>query len=475
MESISRRTLLGGLSAAVTMNGAGPRCRNAPVGEPWSRFRGPNGSGIGAGAGYPVEFGPTRNLIWRRTLPSGKSSPVLSKGLVVLTAESGESLQVFAIERQTGKALWERSIKRLRNEYKNPLNDAASSSAVVDDAENVYAFFGDFGMVSFSRAGRERWRTPMEGHSSLWGAATSPVLADSTVVLLLDGFATSSIIGFDTKSGGQKWKVERAPFRLNYSTPLVRQTAGGTCEVLAVSPNQMTSYDPATGQPRWVEPMPPGTMIGSPVLFDNDTVVAMVFSAESVPPFPVDQDGDGVIGRADIPTDPKEWQTTRTLLMIGETAGDRDGKITTAEWSAFWRGLQGKPSITAFGIGEQRGPRWSYTKGIARVATPLVYEGIVYYINNGGVLTALDGRSGEVLKVGRLEGALDNYFSSIVAADGRLYLASETGKVAVVKAGAQWSVLAVNDLDEPCYASPALSNGRVFLRTARTLFCFGTA
>jgi outer membrane protein assembly factor BamB len=414
-------------------------------------------------------------MVWRRPLPPGKSSPVLSNGLVVLTAESGDSLQVIAIERQTGKVVWERSVKRQRNEYKNPLNDAASSSVVVDDAANVYAFFGDFGMVSVDRKGRERWRSPVKAHSSLWGAATSPMLAEGTVVLLLDGFASSSIIGFDAKTGRRKWETERAPFRLNYATPLLRQTTGGRCEVLAVSPNQIAAYDPATGQPRWDEAVPPGTMIGSPVFVDNDTVVAMIVPAEAIPPFPVDHDGDGVIGQADIPTDPKEWQTTRTLRMIAESAGDRDGKITTAEWSAFWRNLQGTPSISAFRISEPRGPRWSYTKGIARVATPLVYEGIVYYINNGGILTALDGRNGAPLKVGRLEGALDNYFSSIVAAAGRLYLASEAGKVAVVKAGTDWSVLAVNDLDEPCYASPALSDGKIFLRTARTLFCFGTA
>ncbi len=262
----------------------------------------------------------------------------------------------------------------------------------------------------------------MKAHSSLWGAATSPILADGTVVLLLDGFARSSIIGFDAKTGRHKWETERAPFRLNYATPLLRHTAGGRCEVLAVSPNQIAAYDPATGQPRWDGAVPPGTMIGSPVFVDNDTVVAMI-----VP--------------ADIPADPKEWQTTRTLRMIAESAGDRDGEITTAEWSAFWRDLQGTPSISAFGISEPRGPRWSYTKGIARVATPIVYEGIVYDINNGGVLTALDGRNGALLKAGRLEGALDNYFSSIVAAAGRLYLASEAGKVAVVKAGADWSVL----------------------------------
>jgi hypothetical protein len=127
----------------------------------------------------------------------------------------------------------------------------------------------------------------------------------------------------------------------------------------------------------------------------------------------------------------------------------------------------------ATGISERRGLKWSYTKGIARVATPLHYRSIVYYINNGGILTALDGKTGAALKVGRLQGAIDNYYASPVAADGRIYLVSESGKVPVVEAGAEWAVTVVNDVDEPCYATPALSGGRVFLRTARSLYCFG--
>jgi outer membrane protein assembly factor BamB len=205
----------------------------------------------------------------------------------------------------------------------------------------------------------------------------------------------------------------------------------------------------------------------------------MVMTAENAPPFP-DKDGDGIITYADIPTDPKEWMTTRTLRMLADEFGDRDGKITKGEWASFWKQFAGKPAITATSIGApnektpQRSTRWSYGKGIAGVATPLLYRGVVYYINMGGILTALDAKTGDMLKVGRLEGAVDDYYASPVAADGRLYVTSETGKIVVVKAGADWSILACNDLDEPCYATPALSNGKIFVRTSKSLACFGT-
>lgn len=471
MNELPRRSFLGSLCGATTLlNGADRSCEPVVKGEPWSRFRGANASGISEDTGYPVDFGPARNVVWKRPFPPGKSSPVLTPERLLLTGESNDLLHVISVDRGTGRTAWQRSLRRLRNEFKNPLNDGASSSAVTD-GYNAYAFFGDFGLISFDESGRERWRSPIEARSSLWGTATSPVLAGDTVVILLDGFARSSIVGFDSKTGRRRWEIERPPFRLNYATPLVRSSPAG-CEVLAVAPNEITAYDAVNGERRWRESLAPGTMIGSPVFTDQDTLIAMVVSAEEIPPFP-DRDSDSIITADDIPTDPKEWQMIRTLTMIADNSGDRDGKITSTEWTSFWRNLQGTPSIVAIGIGERRGLRWSYTKGIARVATPLHFQGIVYYVNNGGILTALDANTGSPLKIGRLQGAIDNYYASPVTAEGRIYLVSESGKIPVVQAGKDWTVTCINDLDEPCFATPALSEGRIFLRSTRSLYCFG--
>ena len=462
------------LPAASTVD----RCAVPASSEPWSRFRGPNGSGIVTGTGYPVEFGPTKNVVWKRSFPAGKSSPVLTKDRILLTADEGNKLQVISIDRTTGKTVWDCSLAPARREYKNPLNHGASSSAATDGT-NVYAFFGDFGLVSYDADGKERWKTPVGPFSSIWGMATSPVVADDTIVLLLEGIASSSIAGFDRNSGRKKWEVDRAPFALNYSTPLVRTGADSRCEVLALGPNDLVSYDPNSGELRWRVDVLQGTIIASPILADDGTFVSMIFPAESRPPFP-DKDGDGLITEAEIPTDPNEWQTARVLRIIANESGKRDGKITREEWNVFWGKLEGKPAIVATNIGDpgeknpRRGTRWSYSKGIARVASPLVYEGILYYINMGGILSALNAKTGAAMKVGRLEGALENYYASPVAASGRVYFTSETGKVVVVKAGADWSVLAYNDLDEPCYATPALSEGKIFIRSAQSLACFGT-
>ncbi|HYP07241.1 MAG TPA: PQQ-binding-like beta-propeller repeat protein [Bryobacteraceae bacterium] len=386
---------------------------------------------------------------------------------------------MISLDRITGKTVWDRSLVPPRREYKNPSNDGASPSAVTDGT-NVYAFFGDYGLISCDGRGNERWRTPLGPFSSLWGMGTSPILAGDTVILVMDGFSGSLIAGFDRDSGRKKWEAERPAFALNYSTPVLRPLAEGGSEVLVLGAVDLSSYDTSSGERRWSVADQRGSVVASPVLVDDRTVVSMETAMEETPPFP-DKDGDGVVGATDIPTEAKEWQTARTLNMVAKELGNRDGRISPAEWKAFWSGYQGKPSVAATNIGTPaerspaRGTRWSYTKGIARVATPLAYGGVEYYVNMGGIVTALDLETGGATKTGRLAGALDGYYASPVAAEGRLYFTSDTGKIVVVRAGGDWTVLATNDLDDPCYATPALSDGKIFVRTALSLYCFGTS
>jgi len=308
--------------------------------------------------------------------------------------------------------------------------------------------------------------------------ATSPVVAGDTVVLLFEGIVHSSIAGFDRNSGRKKWEVERPPFALNYSTPILRSGSDNRCEVLALGPSELVAYDPGNGERRWSTKVLPGSIVASPTLGDDDTLVSMIFPSENGRAFP-DKDGDGIVTAAEISALSNDPQITRVEQMIADETGNRDGKITQEEWNLFWRTQQGRPAITATSIGApgedapNRGTRWSYTKGVARVATPLIYDGILYFINMGGILTALNAKTGEALKVARLQCALENYYASPVAAAGVVYFTSETGKVVAVRAGADWSVLACNDLDEPCYATPALSEGRIFVRTSQSLASFG--
>jgi outer membrane protein assembly factor BamB len=116
---------------------------------------------------------------------------------------------------------------------------------------------------------------------------------------------------------------------------------------------------------------------------------------------------------------------------------------------------------------------WRYDRAVPIVSSPLLYENILYTIKDGGILTSLDPATGKVLKSARVRDAIDNYYASPVAADGKIYLASETGKISVIRPGAQWEVLAVHDFEEPAYASPAISDGRLYVRTDAALYAFG--
>ena len=153
--------------------------------------------------------------------------------------------------------------------------------------------------------------------------------------------------------------------------------------------------------------------------------------------------------------------------------------MDNAEWQLFAQRVQGSNSVLAAvktgGVGDlsPTGIVWRFTKSLPLIASPLLYREVIYLIKDGGILTALESATGKLLRQGRLKGAIDRYFASPVAGDGKIFFTSESGKISVVTAGGNWEVLAVNDLDESCFATPALSQGRIYVRTAGRLYAFG--
>jgi outer membrane protein assembly factor BamB len=233
-------------------------------------------------------------------------------------------------------------------------------------------------------------------------------------------------------------------------------------------------------------------MVASPVLGD-DTIFAFGYGADSPNPFPdylaqLDKNHDGQISPDEyqnIPGDAEHMQTA-VLTAAGKYVGNGDGIVTKEKFDAWWRHAGGRTGLLAVRLDRDPGaspeksvrPRelWRYNKGfVGVIPSPLLYDGVLYFVKNGGILTALDPATGHVLKAGRVKGALGGYSASPVAADGKVFLVSEDGKVAVLKAGRDWDVLAVNDLGEGSYATPALSEGRIYMRTEEALYCFGSS
>jgi outer membrane protein assembly factor BamB len=188
--------------------------------ESWSRFRGPNGTGVSEATGLPVSFGPEKNVRWKTPLPPGHSSPVLSESRIFLTAHSpdkkGYRLFVIGLDRKTGRELWRREVPRTQTGRRENVNGPASPSPVTDGA-NVYAFFQEFGLISYTADGRERWRKPIGPFNMFYGFGASPMLADGTLVLrrkdrsraLEDAEAPRHLRLFDADdlSSGDRWRA----------------------------------------------------------------------------------------------------------------------------------------------------------------------------------------------------------------------------------------------------------------------------
>ena len=169
--------------AAVVLLGAGAAA-DSPDPEGWSRFRGPNGSGISTSTHLPTEFGPDQNVIWKTELPFGHSSPALTRERIFLTAARGEKLVTICLDRGTGRIVWERDAPRTRTEKLDSRNGPAGPTPVTDGT-NVYVFFADFGLISYDMSGRERWRLPLGPFNNLYGMGASPVLGDDIGVGVL--------------------------------------------------------------------------------------------------------------------------------------------------------------------------------------------------------------------------------------------------------------------------------------------------
>jgi outer membrane protein assembly factor BamB len=156
---------------------------------------------------------------------------------------------------------------------------------------------------------------------------------------------------------------------------------------------------------------------------------------------------------------------------------DSDGFLDERDWNFYRARRSARNALIAVrhgGRGDLTGTNlvWRIQKFLPNVPSPLLYRGVLYLVKDGGIVTSLDPKTGKILKQGRLAGALDTYYSSPVGGAGMIYMISQTGKASVLKAGAEWEILAMNDMDDECYATPAIVDNRIYLRTRGTLYCF---
>jgi outer membrane protein assembly factor BamB len=447
----------------------------------WPQFRGPNAFGVSDTTGLPTEFGPAKNVVWRTALPPGHSSPVLSADRIFLTAFSEDQLYVITLERSTGKILWRRELPRMRKQKLHNSNSPASPS-VATDGRNAYAFFTDFGLVSYGSDGEERWRVPLGPFDNPFGLGASPVLANGKVIQICDSETGSFAIAVDQKTGRTVWRVERPAMTRAFSTPVLYQPKGGALQVLVAGTNRFVAYDVETGKEVWwvrglTWQMKPTPIVAGDMAYvlgwaggaDQGNQAAVPSLAEILKQ--ADANHDGKLSKQELAGSPYQ-------KGLDDADLNGDGVLEEREWEKYRERRTLVNSVMAVRLGgagdmTDKSILWRFYKSLPNVPSPLLYRDVLYLMKEGGILTALDPATGSVLKQGRLKGALDFYYSSPVGADGKIFTASEDGHVSVIKAGADWEVLAVNDMGEAVYATPAPVDQQLFLRTRNTLYCFG--
>jgi outer membrane protein assembly factor BamB len=292
---------------------------------------------------------------------------------------------------------------------------------------------------------------------------------------------------FFQADGKQAWKTPRPEALSGHSTPIVyRPDAGGHgggIQIIAPGSFRLDAYDLATGKSVWWVNGLASEMKSVPVL-DGGTIYINGFNSSfndpgkhiAIPSFvdalaQYDSNHDGALQQSELPDGPMR-------LFFPFEDLNHDGKLDAAEWKSFQAVMaaeNGLLALRAGGAGDMTATalRWKYQSKVPQLPSTLLYRGVIYMINDGGILTTLDPANGQPFKQGRLRGAVDKYYASPVAADGKVFFVGNSGVVTIVKAGPDQEILSVGELDDECFATPAIADGRIYIRTRGMLYCFG--
>lgn len=449
--------------------------------EPWNMFRGPNGTGVADSRDLPVDL--ESSLIWKTAIPPGHSSPVAGDRHLFVTAYEGDKLFTIALDRDTGAIAWKTEAARKQVTKIRARNSPASPSPATDGL-NVYVYFEDAGMFAYGPGGKLLWHSDLGAFRTPYGPASSPIVLGDRIILLLDQDTNSHLIAIGKPDGKVRWKTARLEATHGFATPVVYKPKSGGEQIIVSGSYQLIGYDAKTGAKAWWVDGMAWQAKSTPTISGD---VAYVHSWMASP------------AELGLPSMLPEWkaalETSDTnkdgRISLDEMAEpslkpvwflfdlDGDSVMNEREWNTYRDRGTAKNGLYAIRLGAGKGDLtrdavlWRFDKSLPNIPSPVLYQGSLFVLKEGGVLTSLDPKTGQPLKQGRLEGALDPYFASPVAADGKLYTVSMNGKVRVVKADAEWSVIGSHDLKQEVWATPAIAGDRIYIRTVEGLYCFG--
>ncbi len=416
----------------------------------WPQWRGPDGSGISNEKNLPSEWSPTKNVKWKTPIEGrSHSSPIVWGNRVFLTtsiegeavpgakavkhvlegdkeflhpdsvgADRKHTFKVLCIDRDTGKILWQSTAWEGTPYDNRHRKSSYAASTPATDGKLVYAFFGTEGLYAYDFKGNLAWKAQLGNLGTVgMGTGTSPILFDNLVIVQCDeeNGAASFIVAVDKKTGKEVWKTPRK-VQVSWSTPLLVRTAT-RAELITSGTEALISYDPATGKELWRHKGVESNAIPSPVANNEMAYLVAGFPAKIAYAIKLGQNGD-LTGTSNVP--------------------------------------------------------WKYEKGTAYVPSPILYGDYLYLTTDRGILTCIDAKTGEVKYEGGRIPIPATFTASPVAFENKILMTSEDGDTFIVKAGPKHEILGTNSVGEPVYASPAIADGRIFIRGEKNLYCIGT-
>ncbi|HZJ42673.1 MAG TPA: PQQ-binding-like beta-propeller repeat protein [Pyrinomonadaceae bacterium] len=445
----SKRRIATGIAIVTTLSIGFLSLINATSAANWPQWRGADGSGVSTEKNLPSDWNVSKNIKWKTPIEGrGHSSPIVWNTRIFLTtavegevvpgakaikhmdgdkeflhpdsvgADRKHTFKVVCIDRVSGKVLWQ-SVAWEGTPYDNRHRKSSyAASTPATDGKLVYAFFGTEGLYAYDFSGKLAWKAMLGNLGTVgMGTGTSPILYENLVIVQCDeeNGAASFIVAVDKKTGKEVWKTPRK-VQVSWSTPLLVHTAK-RAELITSGTESIIAYDPATGKELWTHKGVESNAIPSPVANSDVAFLVAGFPAK--------------------------------IAMALKLGGSGD--------------LTGSASEV-----------WKYSKGTAYVPSPILYQDYLYIMTDRGILTCLDARTGEVKYEGGRIPIPATFTASPVAFDGKILLTSEDGDTFIIKAGPKHEVLGTNSVGEPVYASPAIADGRIFIRGEHNLYCIGS-
>lgn len=471
----------------------------------WPQFRGPNAAGIADDAQAPIHFGPETNLRWKTVVPPGVSAPIVWGDRIFLTAfakKGKKELITLAFDSASGAELWRRVAPVEKIERCHGFSSPATSTPCTD-GERFYAYFGSFGVLAYDFKGNEKWRRGFERLPSMYGTASSPILAGGHLILQRDGDnANAQLIALSPMTGETVWESPRPLAGACYSTPMVWQH-DGIAELMVQGKGRVAAYSLDGGEPKWWVRGWGFSAITTPVAGNGIFFAGGSGMGDpSKPADPLmnwdrlirdyDADQDGQLAVEEIPGSLSlEIRKEVAKNVAGNSIpirmmfswlvdGNKDKIVNRAEWDAHVAFKKDKfnadrfVAIRAGGKDDSTNTHvlWESTEGLSEMPSALFYRDRIHFVRDGGIYSVIEAKTGKRLVDRQRLGSGGQAVASPVAANGHIYIVNGRGTFAVVRAGDTLDVVALNKLGEQVRTTPAIAGDALYVRSAKHLWAF---